>query len=97
MDQRKQDRIVADRELTCRWRGTELPIFVYNLSAEGCMALLEQDEAGEGDALSISFPSDGYIDGRIVWRQGPVLGIGFARRLEASAIALLNAIRRPRI
>ena len=95
MDQRNQSRVVADRALTCRYRGAEHPIFVYNLSPEGCMALLQECKAGEGDQLAIDFPSHGYAEGRIIWREGSVLGIAFGRKLDATAIELMNAVPRP--
>ena len=86
MDQRSQDRVVTDRQLTCLYGGVERPIFVYNLSSDGCMALLEDGLEVGHEWISIILSSACEASGRLVWRHGSFVGIAFARKLDRRAI-----------
>ena len=93
MDQRTQTRVVADRELACRYRGAKRPIFLYNLSSDGCMALLEDDAGPGDDRITIVLSGRREASGRVVWRHGAFVGIAFARKLDRQTIALLDVVR----
>ena len=96
MDQRTQARVVADRNLTCRCRGVEHAIFVYNLSSDGCMALFEDDaEQGFARIPRVLAPG-GVAPGRVVWRHGSFMGIAFAQKLDRAVVGRIDVARSSR-
>ena len=96
MDQRTQARVVADRNLTCRCRGVEHAIFVYNLSSDGCMALFEDDAELEDDRITIVLSPRCEAPGRVVWRHGSFMGIAFAQKLDRAVVGRIDVARSSR-
>ena len=95
MDQRTRTRVVADRKLTCRSRGVEHAIFVYNLSSDGCMGLFADDAQLEDDRITIVLSPRCEVAGRVVWRHGSFRGIAFARKLGRGAVVSRIDVARP--
>jgi len=72
--------------------GTEVPVILRNLSAEG--ALVEGAQLPPEGSATIFRRNELRVDGQIVWVEGRYAGIAFTRELERAE--LLREVPRPR-
>lgn len=91
MDERASMRVVVDLELDGVLNARELKVWVYDLSAQGCMVQTDGDPLpAEGQPIHLAFPLDRRVSGKLVWAKGTVAGVQFTDALDQGTVARLG-------
>ena len=89
MDGRSNTRLVVDQETRCVINGRVERVFLYNLSASGCM--LETDRfVVKGSSITISLGEFVDATGEVVWRSGCNAGVRFLEPINEAVVRFLG-------
>ncbi len=81
MDERCEVRKVCDVEVDFRSGATVDRALLHNVSTGGCMLELAGGISGDVEFLSVKLGGL-PVDGHIVWRHDPVVGVQFLQRVH---------------
>lgn len=90
MDERNYDRFVVDTEVTCFVGERHYEVFLYDLSAGGCM-IEARDAPLEGGA-TIHLKLNDFIEasGQVAWQAKGNAGVRFDQLLHEAAVKYLG-------
>lgn len=86
MDERNWSRHLVEKEVVCRIGGTKSRVFLYDLSAGGCMIELGNARDALGHAVAIELYERETARGEIVWQSGRCVGVRFEVPLHEAVV-----------
>lgn len=90
MKSRASERVVADREVTCRFGGRKSIVLMYDLSVDGCMIDATDLEVTAGDPILLDLLDERSTSGEVVWQKAGCAGIRFAEPLHPVLVQYLG-------
>ncbi len=86
MDERNWNRHLVEKEVPCRIAGASRRVFLYDLSAGGCMIELGDSRDALGRAVAIDLYAAETTTGEVVWQSGACVGIRFDTPLHEAVV-----------
>ncbi|KHK93577.1 PilZ domain-containing protein [Novosphingobium malaysiense] len=90
MDERKYERVVADREIECIAAGLRSKVVLYDLSAGGCMIETRQLVLANGASVYLVLNHFLETSGQIAWQAEGHAGVQFGQMLNEAAVRFLG-------
>jgi len=91
MDERASKRVIVDLEVEGILNHRSLQVWVYDLSANGCMLQAAGDPLpAEGQPIRLVFPGRRTVSGKLAWANGNVSGVQFTDALDEGVVAQLG-------
>jgi len=90
MDARSWDRHIVERRIACRASGQDAPVFLYDLSAGGCMVEFSGDAPEKGQRLELDLCRDQVVPGEIVWQVAGCAGVRFLSPIHDALVRHLG-------
>lgn len=85
MDQRGHPRVIVDRHIMCEIADCEVPVFMCDLSLDGCMLETDRPALAAGDTISLMLAAASQV-ATIVWTADKYVGARFAVPLHPAII-----------
>lgn len=90
MDGRADRRFIVDKDIECLIEGRQEWVFLYNLSAGGCMIEISRGQLRIGECMLLKLTHFIEAHGRVVWQFGGNAGIRFEERLPEMLVEKLG-------
>jgi len=86
MDERNWDRHLVEKEVPCTMAGMRSSVFLYDLSAGGCMIELADSRSALGASIAIDLHEPEMTHGEVVWQSGRCVGVRFGVPLHEAVV-----------
>lgn len=86
MDARSWDRLVVEKEVPCSIAGLKEQVFLYDLSAGGCMVEMAVSRDALGLAVAVELYALETVPGQVVWQSGHCIGVRFGEPIHDAVV-----------
>lgn len=86
MDARSSNRLVVEKEVFCNIGRVREQVFLYDLSAGGCMVEMAKSRDALGLGVAIDLYALETVLGEVVWQSGYCVGVRFSQPIHDAVV-----------
>jgi len=90
VESRGWDRRIVDKKIECREAGLNGPVFLYDLSAGGCMVEFAGDAPAIGAQIELELCREQRAKGEVVWQAAGCAGVRFLAPVHDAVVRYLG-------
>lgn len=90
MDAREWDRHIVEKKIDCLGQDRRDSVFLYDLSAGGCMVEFPEAAAKPGERIELRLCKDQVVAGEVVWQVGGCAGVRFLAPIHDALVLHLG-------